>query len=181
MLKDSFSAQLIYSPSDLMRFVESPFASWMARFELERPDSGIDKDPRDLMKELLSRLEEQHETQVKQEFIAKGLWVITVDRCGGDDAAFKQTLAAMADGADVIGGACLRQLPFRGYADFLVRCERHSKFGAYSYQLWEAKLALEMKMEFATQLCCYSEMLEAMQGVRPPECAAVVLGNMERE
>lgn len=42
MLKDSSSALLTYSPSDLVRFVESPFASWMARFELERPDSGID-------------------------------------------------------------------------------------------------------------------------------------------
>ena len=180
MEKDSSSARPTYSPSDLLRFVESPFASWMARYELERPDSGIVKDPPDPMNELLSRLGEQHEARVKQELIAKGLRVVTVDNGGGDDAAFEQTLAAMADGAEVIAGACLRQLPFRGYADFLVRCERPSKFGAYSYQVWEAKLALEMKMEFATQLCCYSEMLEVMQGVRP-EFAAVVLGNMERE
>ena len=132
------------------------------------------------MKEVLSRLGEQHEARVKQELIAKGLRLVAVDNGGGDDATFEQTLAAMADGAEVIAGACLRQLPFRGYTDFLVRCERPSKLGAYSYQVWEAKLALEMKMEFATQLCCYAEMLQAMQGVRP-EFAAVVLGNMERE
>lgn len=73
MEKNSSSAQLIYSPSDLLRFVESPFASWMARYELERPDSGIVKDPLDPMNQLLSRLGEQHEARVKQELIAKGL------------------------------------------------------------------------------------------------------------
>src|SRR6266487_827411 len=30
--------QLIYSPSDLIRFLDSPYASWMERLHLEFPD-----------------------------------------------------------------------------------------------------------------------------------------------
>ena len=178
---DKQTGSLIYSPSDLIRFIESPFASWMVRHELERPDSEIERDQQDSMKELLSRLGAKHEARVKEEFAASGLWVVTIegDRAS-EDAAFEETLLAMAEGADVISEAYLRKLPFHGYADFLVRCERPSRFGEYSYQVWEAKLAREMKPEFAMQLCCYSEMLEAMQGFFP-ELGTVVLGTMDEE
>lgn len=178
---DKQTGSLIYSPSDLIRFIESPFASWMVRHELEQPDSEIERDQQDSMKELLSRLGAEHEARVKEEFAASGLWVVTIegDRTS-EDAAFEETLLAMAEGADVISEAYLRKLPFHGYADFLVRCERPSRFGEYSYQVWEAKLAREMKPEFAMQLCCYSEMLEAMQGFFP-ELGTVVLGTMDEE
>ena len=38
MKKDS-SGQLRYSPSDLVRYLASPFASWMDRYHLENPDA----------------------------------------------------------------------------------------------------------------------------------------------
>ena len=84
----------------------------------------------------------------------------------------------MRDGADVIFQACLEKLPFRGYADFLIKVDAPSDLGEYSYVAWDTKLAREMKPYFAIQLCCYSEMLEAMQGARP-QSATVVLGTKE--
>ena len=133
------------------------------------------------MTELLSRLGAEHEERVKKHFFAKGLRVVTVGSNKVDEnAAFDETLSAMANGVDAISGACLQKLPFRGYADFLVRCEGPSRFGEHSYQVWEAKLAHQTKLEFATQLCCYSEMLEAMQGSFP-ESAVVVLGTIKEE
>ncbi len=37
MRKHPSSGELIFSPSDLVRYLESPFASWMARHHLEHP------------------------------------------------------------------------------------------------------------------------------------------------
>ena len=34
-----------FSPSDLTRYLESPFASWMDRFSIEHPDQAPEKDP----------------------------------------------------------------------------------------------------------------------------------------
>lgn len=39
--------QFHFSPSDLTRYMESPFASWMDRFSIEHPDQAPEKDPAD--------------------------------------------------------------------------------------------------------------------------------------
>ena len=48
----------LYSPSDLVLFERSPFASWMARLEIDKPEQliGIDKD-QDKMMALLAKKE----------------------------------------------------------------------------------------------------------------------------
>ena len=170
-----------YSPSDLVRFVKSPFASWMARHEIEVPDSGIKRDPQSPLMAHLAELGAKHEASVGEAFASLGLRVVTIDpESRNEDAKYEKTLAVMAEGADVICQALLRKPPFRGYADFLVRCDEPSKLGNYSYEVWDAKLAREVKPEFAVQLCCYSEMLEAMQGLLPKYCS-VALGNNKQE
>jgi uncharacterized protein len=56
---------------------------------------------------------------------------------------------------------------FKGYADFLVRTDGGSELGDYCYEAWDTKLALSPKPYFLVQLACYSEMLQAVQGVLP--------------
>ena len=49
--------QFHFSPSDLTRYMESPFASWMDRFAVEYPDQVPEKDPADaLMSSTLDQL-----------------------------------------------------------------------------------------------------------------------------
>ncbi|MFT6779425.1 MAG: hypothetical protein ACJAV1_003368, partial [Paraglaciecola sp.] len=48
--------RLLFSPSDLVRFVQSPFASWMQRLCLEVPETKSLKDKSD---PLLSYLAEK--------------------------------------------------------------------------------------------------------------------------
>ena len=36
-MKKDLSGQLVFSPSDLVRYLGSPFASWMDRYYLENP------------------------------------------------------------------------------------------------------------------------------------------------
>ena len=90
------------------------------------------------------------------------------------------TLAAMQLGADVVYQAALSLLPFTGYADFLVKVEGKSRFGDFYYQVWDTKLAKTLKPYVVVQLCCYAEMLEALQGRRPTHIVAA-LGNGDNQ
>ena len=36
-MKKQRSGEVVYAPSDLVRYVASPFASWMDRYHLENP------------------------------------------------------------------------------------------------------------------------------------------------
>ena len=51
------------------------------------------------------------------------------------------TLQAMRDGVDVIYQAVLLGDRRLGYADFLRRVEKPSDLGAWSYEVWDTKLA----------------------------------------
>ncbi len=103
--------------------------------------------------------------------------VAIIDR---SDTAFHKTIAAMRQGRQVIYQARLKLEPFAGWSDFLIRVPGHSEFGDWQYEVWDTKLARGMKPYFAIQLCCYSEMLAALQG-RLPEHAGIILGNGERK
>jgi len=174
----SDSGELIFSPSDLVRYIDSPFASWMARNALECPDSGIDKDPADALLSYLAEKGIEHESHFLAALRCRHGSVLTIPDDLDDTSKLSKTLEAMQAGAEVIFQACLEKLPFRGYADFLIKVDAPSDLGEYSYVAWDTKLAREMKPYFVIQLCCYSEMLEAMQGARP-QSATVVLGTNE--
>ena len=64
--KDS-SGQLRYSPSDLVRYLASPFASWMDRYHLENPGEVSPDEQTDDQK-LIAQTGNQHERAVLQEF-----------------------------------------------------------------------------------------------------------------
>jgi uncharacterized protein len=150
----------------------------MARHHLEIPDSGIEKDPEDALLSFLATKGIEHESEFLQNLHSRFQHVVTIGNDIDEAAKLASTHTAMADGADVIFQACLEKLPFRGYADFLVKVEHPSSLGDHAYVAWDTKLAKEMKPYFVLQLCCYSEMLEAMQGWLP-STATVVLGSKD--
>ena len=79
----------------------------------------------------------------------------------------------MEAGADVIVQGAFRSGDWVGRTDVLLRVEKPSALGAWSYEIVDAKLARETKGGTVLQLCLYSELLAAAQGVRP-ETAYVV-------
>jgi len=173
--------QIIYSASDLIVYMQSPFASWMARQKIENPDAlvGIEKD-QDEMMGLLADKGNTHEkdflTHLIEEQGADNVAVISDDR----RIAAGATQDAMQKGYPYIFQAYLQRDNFSGFADFLIRREGKSNLGDYYYEAWDTKLSLSVKPYFLIQLCCYSWMLELIQGVRPEE-AVVVLGNKEEQ
>ena len=93
----------------------------------------------------------------------------------------RETVDAMRAGAEVIyQGVLFDGVRWRGYSDFLHRVERPSELGDFSYEVADTKLARRVKPYFLLQLCFYSELVEAIQGV-PPERMHVVLGTRESQ
>lgn len=146
--------------------------------ELENPNHDIPKDASDPLLSYLADKGYKHEERFFKELQNEHQHVIEIDNKLPEDNQVEATLAAMNAGADVIFQACLRKHPFRGFADFLIRTEEPSALGEYSYIPWDTKLAKSVKPYFIIQLCCYSEMLEGVQGVLPGSIG-VVLGTNE--
>lgn len=168
-----------YSPSDLTLYMHSPFASWMARFAIERPDELPVKDKDDALMGLLQQRGYAHEDALEAEFISEGRSLVKIE--GGSNEDKRQaTLEAMQAGVDVIVQARLENAPFAGFADFLIKTDGASDLGNYHYEVWDTKLSSSLKSSFVIQLCCYAQMLEAIQGVRPANIS-VALGNGKLE
>src|SRR5947207_1809243 len=167
------SDAIIYSPSDLIPYLASTFASWLDRYHLENP-GALTRDEQTEEEELLSRTGDEHERSVLTGYKAEGSVLVEIAKDENDfAAAHKATLAAINDKAAIIYQAALRDGCFEGYADFL------KLDGAGKYQVWDTKLALSPKPYYPIQLCCYSEMLAAATGQPLPERIGVILGNGE--
>ena len=67
-----------------------------------------------------------------------------------------------------------------GRADFLMRVEKPSDLGDWSYEVWDTKLARHAKASAVLQLCFYSDLLAGLQGV-PAEHMALALGGNVRK
>lgn len=161
-----------YSPSDLLEFLHSPFASWMTRRGLDDPQAA-QPDAESPQQLILAEHGRRHEQAFLKQLHDQGRQVYRVPP-GGDRA--QHTLRAMQAGHEVIFRGVLAQADYVGEADFLVRVETPSRLGGYAYEVWETRLARAVRPEFLIQLCGYAELLEAVQ-VRCPERLSCVLGN----
>ena len=157
-------------------FMESHFASWMDRFELENPGQEIvdESDPANL---LLQEKGYEHEERFLQKLKST---IDGVFEVSDPSQAAAQTLEAMRRGHPVIYQAQLESGNFAGRADFLMKIHGPSNLGDYHYEVWDTKLSRKPKPYFLIQLCCYSEMLEAIQG-KLPEFTGIVLGDLSEK
>src|ERR1700737_4533958 len=174
--------RLIVSPSDLTGFLECEHLTQQelaaARGEIERPER---KDPE---LEVLTRRGLEHEARQLAELRTSHRRVVefafpegTID---GLTQAHAQTVAAMQEGADVIYQGTFFDGRWRCHPDFLLRVERPSKLGTYSYEVADAKLARKAKAAAVLQCCVYAEQVGVVQGVEP-EHIQLILGDGSEE
>tara|TARA_R110000868_G_scaffold405577_1_gene685086 strand:- start:3668 stop:7075 length:3408 start_codon:yes stop_codon:yes gene_type:complete len=169
--------KLLFSPSDLITFMESPFASHMERWCLvEKQIKSLMDEADPLLKSLQSR-GYAHEDEFLDSLVAGGRDVVKLERAS-PEVMIGDTSANLEIGVDVIAQAYLEIGQFGGFSDFLIKVPGASRLGDFHYEVWDTKLAKKMKPYFAVQLSCYAEMLECLQGVKPNE-VAVVLGSGE--
>jgi uncharacterized protein len=156
--------QLILSPTDLSSFLACRHKTGLdlavARGALAKPEWS---DP---VGQSLRERGLEHERRYLA-WLSKGaLQVADLSGLSFDDA-HARTRAAMARGMDVIYQAALARDDWRGYADVLVRVERPSDLGTWSYEAHDTKLAKETRGGTILQLSAYSELLAGMQGGAP--------------
>ena len=117
----------------------------------------------------------EHEQRLLQRFAAEGRAVETVSAVGvpfaqqDRAASTTRTVEAMRRGAGVIYQGRLEDADGRwsGYPDFLIRVERPSGLGDWSYEVVDAKLARTAKGAALLQLLLYSDLLQRVQGAEP--------------
>lgn len=183
MERDKKTGLLIFSASDLMKFMESPFHTWMDRYKLESPESSISnlKDKDDELRSLLSEEGSDYETEVfkkiKKDSNLKTEWLKGIS---DKNQLSRITIDHIKNGVDVIFQARLEKDNFAGYTDILYKNEGESKLGDFYYSPWDVKLSRSIKAKYAIQLCCYAEMLEGIQGEVPELMAGLILGDGSR-
>lgn len=176
-----------FSATDLVAYLACEHLS-----ELDRGAAlGLVAAPqrRDRELEIIRRRGFQHEARYLASLRAGGLRVTVIDRDDEADRADRirrqadATIAAMADGVDVIYQATFFDGRWLGHADFLLRVDapdRPSSWGPYHYEVADTKLARHVKAGAVLQICSYVDQLAAIQGVLP-ERMRVVLGGGARE
>jgi len=93
--------------------------------------------------------------------------------------AAAETEVAIRRGDDVIYQATFFDGRWLGHADFLLRVEKASGLGRWSYEIVDTKLARHTKASALVQICSYVDQLTRIQGLEP-EWMYVALGGSAR-
>jgi predicted RecB family nuclease len=164
----------MFSPTSIANFLACPHIITLDRAET----AGEIKRPffPDPALELLIKLGVAHEESYLRYLTEdRRLGVAKIATEGSWQEAAVQTIAAIRSGAEVIYQATFRNDQWRGRADFLIRVDKPSQLGPWSYEVVETKLARSTKARAIIQLCFYSDLLSTIQGVLP-DFMHVVLG-----
>ena len=158
-----------FSTADLALFAQSPFAAWMELLDKRQqwhegdPDHSLAFYRRD---ELV--VPARHNV-LQQRLMGRHGGAVNIDPLGFDAERHLSTQNAMGTGIALITNAFLAEMPLNGRLDFLVRQEQSSQLGNFHYV--PACLAREEydPTQMPVELCCFVDMLEHVQGVRPRE------------
>jgi len=165
---------LVLSPTDLTKHLACRHLTNLdlaeARGEVSSPDAP------DEALDLIFRLGLAHEAAYLDKLKASGLSVAEVPADVELGERVRLTQDAMVAGIEVIYQATFVHEGSRGHADFLLRGERPSSLGSYSYDVADTKLARRMKVAALLQMADYGRHLERLQGA-PPQWLIVVLGD----
>lgn len=118
----------------------------------------------------------QHEAAYVEHLRRQGLNIVDLRDQPLTADGVGTTLAAMARGLDAIVQAPLVDGRWSGGADVLLKVPAASRFGAWSYEPLDTKLARETRGTTILQLCAYSVILERLQEVRPAVMHVVAPG-----
>lgn len=156
--------QIKYSPSDLANHIScshlTELNKLVARGELDAPEKYHNPSLAALIEKGES-FEQQHLEELK----SRGLKVCEIEFGSGD--AEEKTLDAMTQGFDVIYQARLISSKWSGWADFLIKIDRPSKLGEWSYQVWDTKLATNTRAATILQIGLYTQRVSEIQGLEP--------------
>lgn len=164
----------MFSATDVAHFLSCHHLLTLDRAEaagqLKKPfvhDPGLD-----LLKELGLRHEQAYLDHLNQ---SNGHRVVQVPTNIPWREAVDYTMQSLREGASAIAQATFQHGPWHGRSDVLIRVEKPSALGKWSYEPVETKLARSIKAGALIQLCFYSDLLSVIQEI-PPDFMHLVLG-----
>jgi uncharacterized protein len=167
----------MFSPTSIANFLACHHLTALDRAEAAREiKKPFFADP---LLDFLIELGEAHEQAYLTQLTEQGLTILEIPTDGSRRDAASRTVEAIRGGADVIYQATFLDDTWYGRADFLIRVDKPSDLGAFSYEVVETKLARSTKARAIIQLCFYSDLLSRIQGV-VPDYMHVVLGGGAR-
>jgi predicted RecB family nuclease len=170
---------MFFTATDLANFVA---CQYLLTLKFDAAEGKIQKPYfRDLGVELLRELGERHETGYLNQLSKKVGRIISMPTDGDWAEAVAATKEAVRAGAEVIYQATFQDGNWRGRADFLLRVDKPSSLGPFSYEVVETKLAKSARVRAILQLCFYSELLGKIQGAQPESMHVVLGGSIESE
>src|SRR5688572_543459 len=150
------SGKFKLAATDLSNHLSCPHLTQLNRKvalgELKRP---FRKDP---SLEILALRGREHEAAFVEYLTRKNLTSINLQ-----NRSKESTVEAMAKGVDVIVQAKLEEGQWMGYADVLLKIPGKSRFGDWSYEVYDTKLAQSTRAGTILQLCLYTDLLSTMQ------------------
>ncbi len=126
--------------------------------------------------EVLAERGTLHEQGFIEHIEASGLTATVVEGVGVDAKSIAATNAAMARGDAIIVQGALRAGCWNGRTDVLRRVETPSRFGPWSYEVIDTKLARETKGNTVLQISLYSDLLSETQEAEPTSAFVVTPG-----
>jgi uncharacterized protein len=152
-----------YSPSDLSGHIHCPRLTALNKLamlgELKKPVK------KSRLAETLQKRGTEFEQAFLEELRGKGKRIVEIDT--ESPRAFEETVEAMKSGADYIYQGRMEMDVWQGWADFLIRIEKPSNLGSWSYEVCDTKLATDTKAGTILQIALYSEIVATIQGVLP--------------
>ncbi len=170
----------MFSPTSIANFLACQHLTALNRAEaagqIKKPffaDPGLD---------LLKRLGLAHEQSYLRDLTdVRGLDLARIpDDISWNEAA-AQTTAAIKSGVAAIYQPAFLTGQWYGRADFLIRVDKPSALGFWSYEVVETKLARSTKARAIIQLCFYSDLLSMIQGLVPDYMHVVLGGGAQPE
>lgn len=108
-----------------------------------------------------------HENMYIEHIKTQGVSIVDLREVTDEKDALARTLEAMQKGSDAIIQGVLSEGRWFGRADVLRRVHQPSRFGPWSYEVYDCKLALATKAATILQLSFYSDLLRIIQGQAP--------------
>lgn len=171
--------RLVLSPTDLTKHLACQHITTLDLRALDGPATPADAD------DALALVFDKglsHEKAFLESLVLAGKSVVEIPTdfdAAGRREGERLTVEAMRRGVDVIYQGTFFDAEWGGQADFLLRTERPSALGAWSYDIADTKLARRLKVPALLQMATYAERLTVLQGV-PPEKLYVVTGDGEQ-
>ena len=128
---------------------------------------------------VIQELGDRHEQRYLELLQREGLSFVNLHEVNNEQHAIEQSVAAMERGLEVIAQGALSHGRWFGRPDVLRKVTtRSSRFGNWSYEVYDCKLTRETKAATILQLALYSELLTHTQGENP-ESMHVVPGGAQ--